>query len=237
MLGRPLDFDPGQRYAYSNFGYCLLGRIVEAVTRQPYQAWTQRHVLEPAGITDMRVGATQASGRAPGEAHYYMADGQTSRSVFPDDTEPVAWPYGGFHLEAMDAHGAWIASALDLAKFGSALFDAHPRPLLGPRALKLMTEPPAPPVARDEEGRLQRTYYACGWSVRSLDNPSTLNCWHAGSLPGTASLLVRRADGVGYAALLNQRSSGSMPSDQALDGLLYRAADAVKDWPEDSPEL
>ena len=32
MLGKPLDFDPGTRYVYSNFGYCLLGRVIEAVT-------------------------------------------------------------------------------------------------------------------------------------------------------------------------------------------------------------
>ncbi|MCP3694044.1 MAG: beta-lactamase family protein, partial [Planctomycetaceae bacterium] len=30
MMGKPLDFDPGTRYAYSNYGYCLLGRVIEA---------------------------------------------------------------------------------------------------------------------------------------------------------------------------------------------------------------
>src|SRR5215813_12315238 len=31
MLGQPLDFDPGSRYAYSNFGYCILGRVIERI--------------------------------------------------------------------------------------------------------------------------------------------------------------------------------------------------------------
>jgi CubicO group peptidase (beta-lactamase class C family) len=32
MLGKPLDFDPGAKYVYSNFGYCVLGRVIEKVT-------------------------------------------------------------------------------------------------------------------------------------------------------------------------------------------------------------
>ena len=40
-------------------------------------------------------------------------------SVF-DETQ-VPWPYGGFCLEAMDAHGGWLASAVDLARFAAAL--------------------------------------------------------------------------------------------------------------------
>jgi N-acyl-D-amino-acid deacylase len=36
MLDKPLQFNPGERDAYSNFGYCLLGRVIEKVTRRPY---------------------------------------------------------------------------------------------------------------------------------------------------------------------------------------------------------
>lgn len=34
VFGQPLDFTPGARYAYSNFGYLLLGLIIEQVTGQ-----------------------------------------------------------------------------------------------------------------------------------------------------------------------------------------------------------
>jgi N-acyl-D-amino-acid deacylase len=32
VLGEPLDFEPGTKHAYSNLGYVLLGRVIEAVT-------------------------------------------------------------------------------------------------------------------------------------------------------------------------------------------------------------
>ena len=64
MLARPLDFDPGQRYAYSNFGFCLLGRVVESVTGETYEDYVRKGVLEPMGIMDMRIGKTLRKDRA-----------------------------------------------------------------------------------------------------------------------------------------------------------------------------
>ncbi len=64
MKNRPLDFAPGERYAYSNFGYCLLGRIIERVSGMTYESYVQQKVLAPIGITDMRIGATRKEGRA-----------------------------------------------------------------------------------------------------------------------------------------------------------------------------
>src|SRR5690606_38280416 len=46
-----LDFAPGERYAYSNVGYCLLGMILERVTGTPYRQWIEREYrLKQAGI-------------------------------------------------------------------------------------------------------------------------------------------------------------------------------------------
>lgn len=45
MLTQPLDFNPGERFAYSNFGYCLLGRVIEKTTGQTYEHFVQTSVL------------------------------------------------------------------------------------------------------------------------------------------------------------------------------------------------
>src|SRR5207249_6526833 len=71
MLRRRLDFDPGTRFAYSNLGYCVLGRVIERVTGQKYEDAVRQLVLEPAGITRMRVGSTTLEGRLGDEVRYY----------------------------------------------------------------------------------------------------------------------------------------------------------------------
>jgi N-acyl-D-amino-acid deacylase len=230
MLGQPLDFDPGQRFAYSNLGYCVLGRVIEQIAGQPYEQFVRANVLGPLGIAHARIGAS-LDGRQPlAEVRYYMADGSQGNSVFPKGPAKVPWPYGGFHLEAMDAHGGWIASAVDLARFAAALDNPRRNPLLKPATSREMYAPPPPPVSRDKSGTLQDAWYGCGWSVRPT-RKNRANYWHNGSLPGTATLLVRRDDGLSWVALFNQRSEDRNLPDSAIDPALHRAADSVAEWP------
>jgi CubicO group peptidase (beta-lactamase class C family) len=127
MLGRPLDFDPGTRYAYSNFGYCILGRVIEEVTGKGYEEAVRELVLQPAGIHRMRLGKTRLADRAEGEVHYYMPPGAAAvPSVFPEEKKPVAAPYGKFYLEAMDAHGGSLPWSISPASSRHSTAGAGP---------------------------------------------------------------------------------------------------------------
>jgi CubicO group peptidase (beta-lactamase class C family) len=231
MLKRSLDFDPGSRSAYSNFGYCVLGRVIEAVSGELYEAFVRDRLLAPLGIKRMRIGASLVA--AADEAHYYTTDGAKVRGVFPGLTESVPVPYGGFSLEAMDAHGGWLASAVDLARWAAALNDVRGQPVLKPETLKLMAAPPPAPVARDKDGKLEPAFYACGWMVRPIGSQGSANYWHTGSLPGSCSLLVRRWDGLSWAVLFNQRSEDKKLPDSDIDLALHRAAAKVRMWPRE----
>jgi N-acyl-D-amino-acid deacylase len=169
--------------------------------------------------------------QAEGEVRYYMPDTSSGESVFPEVPGKVARPYGGFHLEAMDAHGGWIASVIDLARFVIALDDFQQSPLLKEETLRLMVAPPEPPVARQPDGSLEPTFYGFGWMVRPVGRTGKVNFWHAGSLPGTYTLLVRRHDGISFVALFNQRSKEGQKADGEIDPALNRAANSVTVWP------
>jgi CubicO group peptidase (beta-lactamase class C family) len=54
-IKQPLQFKPGDRYAYDNEGYYLLGLIIAKVTGEPYTKWMTEHVLRPAGMTTARM--------------------------------------------------------------------------------------------------------------------------------------------------------------------------------------
>jgi CubicO group peptidase (beta-lactamase class C family) len=47
-----LLFDPGTRWNYSNIGYTALGRIIEVVSKQPYDTFLEQHIFVPLGMKD-----------------------------------------------------------------------------------------------------------------------------------------------------------------------------------------
>jgi N-acyl-D-amino-acid deacylase len=225
MFSQKLDFEPGERYAYSNFGYCLLGRVIEKLSGQPYDVYVKEKVLAPVGVTTMRIGATHLDGRAQNEVRYYQHDVGTS--VFAKDLgQEVPWPYGGWYLEAMDSHGGWIASASDLAKFASAFDDPDHSPLLKRETIEAMYERPPGLAGHLDDGKTREPYYSLGWLNRTVSGG--VNHWHTGSLSGTATIMVRRCDGRNYVALLNTRVSPTSPHlGRAIDELMHRAVDSL----------
>jgi N-acyl-D-amino-acid deacylase len=223
VLRQPLDFSPGTSYAYSNLGYAVLGRIIEKVTGERYEDHVRANVLAPMGIRHMRLGRTRAAERAEGEVRYYDSSNGTVRPVFSGEGA-VAAPYGSFWLEAMDAHGGWLGSSIDLVRFVTALEGKRPPPFANAQTIRLMVSRPDIPCWANSP-----FFYGMGWSVKPTRNDA--DWWHNGALSSsTYALLVRTHHGLSWAALFN-----SLPQDPAfadeLDTGLWSAASVVKDWP------
>jgi CubicO group peptidase (beta-lactamase class C family) len=203
---RPLANAPGTAYAYSNFGYCILGRVIEKLTGQPYDAWVKAHVLAPAGITDMQVGGNTLAQRKPNEVVYYSASS-------PSD------PYS-MQVSRMDSHGGWIATPIDLVRFAVRVDGyASPPDLLQAGTLGTMTT-----------GSSANPGYAMGWAVNSVPN-----WWHGGSLPGTTSEVVRTSktgnnpatpNGITWGVITNSRDNGP-----DVDTMMWNIMKAGIVWP------
>jgi hypothetical protein len=105
-------------------------------------------------------------------------------------------------------------------------------PVLSARGIQTMFARPAGAAGENRRGRPPASYYGCGWYVRPIDDRGLVNTWHGGSLDGTESLLVRRADGIDWAVLFNTREDPAGKSLAAeIESRLGAAADAVRELP------
>ncbi|WP_342375176.1 serine hydrolase [Myxococcus stipitatus] len=214
----PLEFAPGTRYQYSNFGYSVLGRIIERVTGLPYDTYMRNNVFTPSGATSFAVGGDTLSARLPNEVVYYQLGAGASN------------PYG-MPVRRMDAHGGWVVTPIDAVRVAVRAdgFSTVPD-LLNATTLATMTTRTTAP---DTNGN--PVNYAKGWSVNSLPN-----WWHNGYVPGTLALLVRTDDRYGpsrteeftWSAMTNSNNkSGSGTSDINLDSLMWNVVNGVSAWP------
>lgn len=218
MLAQELDFDPGSRQAYSNIGYAALGRVIEAVTGEQYESYVRRAVLEPAAAHGVAMGASLLEQRAPNEVRYH--DDRRFLAMFPG-LGMVPAPYGAFSIEAMDAHGGWIASAPDLLRFMTRVdLDPTVPDLLQPETLRRMVSP-------HETASTDSAFYAMGWEVLTETNGTVW--FHRGDLPGTTALLV--CAGPTQFAFLMNGNAASRESALRILPMLLDASREVEDWP------
>mgnify|MGYP006143552967 FL=1 len=204
MKGMPLDFNPGEKFAYSNFGYIILGRVIERLSGMPYAEYVRARVLQPVGADRTRQGRSLMRDALADEVKYYMpwepGLGMTAMvpSVFPGEGM-VPFNYGGFHLEAGDASGAWVSSTVDLLRFVAGVDGHASRPDILSAALVAQMTSSGPTVCASGA-----CYYAFGWLVRPTQGDATWS--HGGTLPGTTSMLVRSYHNFSMVGLFNARS-------------------------------
>ena len=168
-----LQSEPGTAFAYSNFGYCLLGRVIEVLSGQSYVDYMQTHVFGAAGVSSFLLAGDTRADRRPDEVVY---------SSERDD------PYA-MKVARMDAHGGWIATPTDMAMMMAAMdgFRAVPD-ILSWDSVEAMAHP-----ARAGDG------YARGLAV----SPNHGNRWHTGKLPGVVTLAVMIEGGATMAGFVN----------------------------------
>jgi CubicO group peptidase (beta-lactamase class C family) len=214
LLEKGLDFTPGTAYSYSNIGYLVLGRIIEKVAGMSYEEYLGKEIFEPLGIFDVHTGKNLLADKQEREMEY-VGNGYTNLSVY-NTGQYVPWEYGGFSVEAMDAHGGWIATASDMLRLLTAADGFNTKPdILTPASITSMVAPST-----------TNQYYAKGWQVNQYNN-----WWHTGALDGTATEIVRTSNGFTWMIMLNKRNINNNNFWSALDNLGWSCLSATSSWP------
>ena len=226
MLAQRLDFDPGSRFAYSNFGYMLLGRVIEKISGQAYEAYVRDAVLTPAGLPRIQQGGSTLAARLAGEVKYYDYPGAPMVSSYVSaarEMEPA--PYGFSNFDLGDADGAWVGSVIDLAKFTAVLDGVRPRAPIRADSFGAM-------IAQTPRNTWVDSVGWYGFGLFATPQLGGITWSHGGSLPGTRSYFWRFANGICYAFLFNGDSKDQSSLTSYVAQAVWDSLAAVTDWPD-----
>lgn len=124
LYDKPLDFQPGERWSYSNSGYLVLTYIIEKVAGQPYATFVHDNIFAPLGMassgydSNAEIIPRRASGYVFENGHYANA--------------------GYINMTVPQGAGSLYSTTEDLLKWELGLFGGK---VLTPASLKKMTTP------------------------------------------------------------------------------------------------
>ena len=176
----PLDFQPGDKWSYSNIGYVMLGILIHKVSGQFYGDFLQERVFKPLGMTTARIisEADIVPNRAAG---YRLVKGELKNQEWVSPTMNTT------------ADGSLYLTVYDMAKWDAALYTEK---LLKRSSLEQMWTP-----VKLNNGN---TYpYGFGWSIGETGNHRLIE--HGGAWQGFKSYIARYVDDkVTVVVFLNQ---------------------------------
>jgi CubicO group peptidase (beta-lactamase class C family) len=225
MLRQPLQFAPGSRSVYDNFGYFLLGRMLESLPMgagKTYRSIAEDLLFKPLGLSRPRFGGSRIEERAPGEVLYHTAVPYLQANPAAGGAPWVAGGYGDFEVGNMDAAGAWLLSAPDYAKVLAAFDLDAANPILGPQATATMWSPSG-------FGEALRGWFAL--KVPGRNGDTAVAKWHNGLFPGTSTLVFYHPEKWSFVMFLN-RDLSPQPDGPHEGRDLARLASRVATWPQ-----
>jgi CubicO group peptidase (beta-lactamase class C family) len=219
MLSQTKMFEPGSMYDYSNFGYCVLDKVIEKVSGMKYEAYMQEKILKPIGITRMKISKNRLKDRHPFEARYYTHYKAKKNISVYDEKDSASRAYEGSHIEGLGAAGGWAASVIDLARFVGAIdgFDTQPD-ILKKSTIEAMVQP----AQQDSTGKL-----VIGW--KNIDEEKW---WRTGSLEGTGIALARQHNGITWVVVTNTSTWRGPFFSYEIAGLMRRILQNTPQFPD-----
>jgi D-alanyl-D-alanine carboxypeptidase len=214
---RPLNFQPGERYAYCNTGYLLLGMIIRKTSGDSYGEFLRKRIFEPLGMSNTRVVSWRdiIPKRASG---YLLQDGKVARGEFIAESI-LSYPGGGL-----------LSTVLDLAKYDAIWQSGQ---LLDESTIRQMWT-----TAQLNDG--SRTGYGLGWGVGDLRGYRMIqhSGGHSTGFATKYALFPQRK--LSVIVFTNQVNSSPDPIAQGIAGLVDEALTPpamMKEKAESDPAL
>jgi CubicO group peptidase (beta-lactamase class C family) len=167
----PLDFQPGEKWNYSNTGYMLLGVMIHRLTGYYWGDFMQQRIFQPLGMTSTRVMSETdiVPNRSSG---YRIIDGQIKNQE---------WVAPSLNTTA---DGGLYTNVLDLAKWDAALYTEK---LLKKSTVEQMWTP-----VKLNPGKTYPDPYGFGWQINNANGHRVV--WHTGGNQGFFVIISRYLD-------------------------------------------
>ena len=178
----PLEWTPGEKYAYNNSGYFLLGMVIEKITGKKYEEALQEMILTPLGLTDTGYDWTRTI--IPRRASGYTGTGAKLANTPPIDMQH---PYSA---------GSLYSTVEDLLKWDQALY----------------TEKLLPEAAKQKMWTPVLQNYAYGWTVPTPNANvfgGHKRIAHGGGINGFSAFFARVPDAKMTVVVLANNDSAS----------------------------
>lgn len=216
VLSRRLGYTPGESTRYSNIGYGILSKVIEKVAGKGYEEYIRKHILIPAGCSDMFLGHNVDTDHFPNEVKYYEVSNAELIPACDGSGEMVYRSNGGNNIEELYGAGGWVASPAELLRFLAAI-DGNPevKDILKPETIRYMTKslPNALPI---------------GWIETNTHGDWT----RTGTLAGTSALMKKQRDGYSWIFVTNTSSWKGSRFPHYIDAMMQKAMTTVPQWPE-----
>lgn len=195
--GRPMDFEPGTGWYYSNTGHYLASMIVERVDGMPIGKVLENRIFKPFGMTQTRFADPEAIIKGRAEGYWVNRNGELINRNATETSSTLG-------------AGGLLSSAADMAKWDQALYGTD---LLSEESKKIMWETTILPDGRDME-------YALGWDVEPDRGMRNVN--HSGQVAGFVAYFARYVDeGVAVIVFMNRyRVSSRTVKDIVLNHIM-----------------
>ena len=216
-MNEPLMFEPGAKFQYSNYGYILLGAVIEKLSKTSYFDYVKKNIFSVAGMENTDSYETDKPNNNM-EIGYAAPPPMPGQAPKPTGKKIVREANTKFIEVKGTSAGGGYSTAIDLHKFSQALLSGK---LLSKKSVETMTKgkvkmllPPMPPNAKP----LPEIQYGYGFGEFYKNNTRIIG--HNGGAPGVEGQIDMYPD-LGYTVIaLSNYDRATRPIIQRIEEMI-----------------